>query len=460
MEKINFKDRKKELRYLDTQYDKNGSAVVVIYGRRRVGKTELIKRFIGNKKAIYYLADKRGARINSREFARYCADSFNDVPPEAEGFYECFQYIRNRIANEKLIVVIDEFSYLVDRDNSIPSVFQKIVDEVIKDKNILLILCGSNMSMMYESTLSYKSPLYGRVSSEWKLAPLDFEGLKEFFESAEEMVKYYSVFGNIPAYLSVIEKNKSFEKNIVENILTKGGKLYKEPDRLLREELSEPSSYEGILESMAKSTKLTQIAINAGFEPKDMPKYFKVLKNLDLIRKEVAVTERKTKKSEYHIDDNLILFWYTFVSRRFSLLEMGNEEFVFDKYIKNNLNIYIGKQFERLCIGFVNMRYKEKFDNIGRFWTYYRENNIRKQVEIDVLCLDEDKRQIAFFECKWKTLKERQAIGILEVLKEKSKYVGWNLDKRKEFFGLIGKKIENKNRLRKDGYMVFDLEDF
>ncbi|MEA3254288.1 MAG: ATP-binding protein [Candidatus Altiarchaeota archaeon] len=460
MQKIIFKNRRTELEFLNNLYRKE-KGLVVIYGRRRVGKTELTKEFIKNKKAIYFLADKRGTKVNTKEFAKYCAEFFNDIPPEVNNFDDAFKYITKRWNKERLIVVIDEFPYLIEKDKSIPSVFQKIIDEIINKKNILLILSGSSMSMMYEGVLSYKSPLYGRSVGKWELTPLKVRDMLKFLEGIkiEDISRYYAVFGNMPAYLVAIDKSSSFEDNITRNILKKGGKLYKEPEIILREELTEPETYLTILESMTQSTKLSGIASLSGLKAKDMPKYFKVLMKLGIIRREISVTEKKTKKSRYYINDNLFTFWFRYCKPHLSLLEIGKEEYVFKKHIKNDLNTFIGKQFERLCLKIIEDKLGERFDKFGRFWSYYREKGERKQIEIDAVALNFRSKDIGFFEVKWKDLKLREARNILNKLKEKSMWVDWHLKDRNEYFGLIAKKINGKEKLKKEGYICYDLND-
>jgi len=461
MQKIIFRNREKELRFLNNIYRKEGKGLVVIYGRRRVGKTELIKEFIKDKKAIYFLADKRGTKVNTNEFAKYCAEFFKDILPDVNNFDEAFRYITKRWNRGKLIVAIDEFPYLIEKDDSILSIFQKIIDEIINKENILLILSGSSMSMMYEGVLSYKSPLYGRCVGKWELTPLRFRDILKFLDNMkmEDIVRYYAVFGNIPAYLVVINKHLGFEENIIENILKKGGKLYREPEIVLREELSEPETYLTILESMTHSTKLSEIASLSDLKAKDMPKYFKVLMNLGIIRREISVTEKKTKKSRYYINDNLFTFWFKYCKPYLSLLEIGEEDYVFKKHIANELNNFIGKQFEKLCLDIIEEKSRKKFDKFGRFWCYYKEKGKREQIEIDIVALNEKTKEIGFFEVKWKNLKEKETRDLLEELKEKSKLVEWNNKKRKEFYGIIAKKINGKEKLKEEGFLCYDLGD-
>ena len=462
MQKIIFRNREEELRFLNNIYRKEGKGLVVIYGRRRVGKTELIKEFIKDKKAIYYLADKRGTRTNTNEFVKYCAEFFNDMPPDVDNFDGAFRYIMKRCGKEKLVVAIDEFPYLIEKDDSIPSIFQKIIDEIINKGNILLILSGSSMSMMYEGVLSYKSPLYGRCVGKWELTPLRFKDILKFLDNMkmEDIVRYCAVFGNMPAYLVAINKHLSFEENIIENILKKGGRLYREPEIILREELSEPETYLSILESMTHSTKLSEIASLSDLKAKDMPKYFRVLMNLGIIRREISVTEKKTKKSRYYINDNLFTFWFRYCKPYLSLLEIGEEDYVFKKHIANDLNNFIGKQFEGLCLDIIEEKYRKKFNKFGRFWCHHKEKGERKQIEIDIVALNEKTKEIAFFEVKWKNLRERETMSILEELREKSRFVEWNRDERKEHYGIIAKSIREKEMFRDKGYICYDLGDF
>jgi AAA+ ATPase superfamily predicted ATPase len=188
-----FVDRKEELEFLEREFTDTGLKVIILYGRRRVGKTELINQFCKDKPHIYFLADKRGTQINAREFAAHLARYFNDITPEVRNFDDAFIYILKRTEDRKLIVAIDEFAYLVEKDDSIPSVFQKIVDVHLKGTNTYLILCGSSISMM-EGILGYRSPLYGRRTGQWKVTPLRFKDSWSFLPrySLEEFIEAFS----------------------------------------------------------------------------------------------------------------------------------------------------------------------------------------------------------------------------------------------------------------------------
>jgi len=458
MQKINFIDRDRELNFLEELHSKKGG-LVVIYGRRRVGKTELIKQFITGKNHLYYLADKRGTEINSRNMARLAAETFNEMPPVIENFDDVFKFIVKR-TDEKFIVVIDEFSYLVEKDSAIPSVFQAIVDEIIRGKDILLVLSGSSIRMMYKGTLSYKSPLYGRRIGEWKLNPLYFKDVIKFFPGAglEKVIEIYAIFGNIPSYLEDLDVSLPIKENIINSILKKGSKIYREPEFLLKEELREPSRYISIFEALGSSTKLSEIASKAGVPAKDMPKYFKVLSDLELVRKEVPVTEKKTKNTHYYINDNLFNFFFKLANSYISLLEEGREEETYKK-IESSLQLLISTAFEDVVREEIAAFLDFHVERTGRWWGYSRKDGIRFEEEIDVVAINQIEKKIAFIECKFSILNDKNALKVISDLKRKAKIVKWHDRQRKEIFGIAAKKIDGKEKLREEGFIALDFED-
>jgi AAA+ ATPase superfamily predicted ATPase len=454
-----FIDRERELEFLEEKFNSDERQLIVIYGRRRLGKTELIKQFCKDKDHIYFLADRRGSLLNAERFANIAAEFFGDVPPKVRNFDDVFTYIAIRLNKRKIVTVIDEFSYLVEKDDSIPSVFQLIWDEVLKDKNIMLILCGSLVSMM-ESILSYRSPLYGRRTGQWKLSPLRFNQAKQFFPnySTEQRVVAYSILGGIPFYLNTFDDRKDIYVNIEEKILTKGEVLYEEVEFLLREELRDYSSYLSILEAIARgNSRLSEIANFSKIQAKDLPKYLNVLIRLDIVEKVHPITEKRaTKKTIYKIKDNFFDFYFRFVYPYKSDLELGNVKKVMG-IIKKDFNTFIGKKFEDVSRGFLyELSLKGltpfKLLNIGTWW--------EKDEEIDIVAFDREGKRILFCEAKWQDLDESEAERILERLKKKASVVKWFNAKRKEYFCLIGKRLKDKKDLREKGYLVFDLEDF
>ncbi len=458
MPKMEFIDRERELGFLEEIYNKRGG-LVIIYGRRRIGKTELIKQFTAGKNHLYYLADKRGTNINARNMMRLAAEIFNEQPAVVENFDDVFKFIAKR-SSEDFIVVIDEFSYLVEKDSAIPSVFQKITDEIISGKNILLILSGSSISMMYNGTLSYKSPLYGRRTGEWKLEPLKFRDVAKFFPTAtfEKSIELFAIFGNIPSYLVDVEPSKTIKENVISTILKKGSRLYREPEFLLKEELREPSRYVSIFEALGSSTKLSEVASKAGVPAKDMPKYFKVLSDLELVKKELPVTEKRTKNSRYYIKDNLFYFYFRFINPSISFLEEGKEEEVYRK-IEPSIVLLFSKAFEEVVREDITAFLDFQAENAGRWWGYSRKGSIRVEEEIDVVALNAAENKIAFIECKYGHLDYKRASEIIKDLKRKAKVVKWHNKTRKEFFGIAAKEIMSKERLREEGYIAIDFED-
>jgi AAA+ ATPase superfamily predicted ATPase len=182
---IRFFNREIELDFLKRKFNTPDSQFIILYGRRRVGKTELIQQFSKNKKALYLLADKRGTQLNLERFAQKAAEHFNEIPPRVNNFYDFSKYLFQHINTEKLIIAIDEFSYLIERDDTIPSVFQVVWDEYLKNSNVMLILCGSSISMMVEGALTQKSPLYGRRTGQWKLESLKSFQIQEFYKEID-----------------------------------------------------------------------------------------------------------------------------------------------------------------------------------------------------------------------------------------------------------------------------------
>jgi len=451
---IQFINRETELGFLNKKFKTKNTEFIPIYGRRRVGKTELILEFIKDKPSVYFLSSIIEEKENLKKISDLLAEFFDDNALRLNGFKDWESvFIYLGLKKKKFVFVIDEFPYLAGVNKGISSIFQAGWDQYLKDSNIFFILCGSSIGMMYKEVLSYGAPLYGRRTGQIELKSMLFKESVNFFPkySIEDKVIVYSILGGIPAYLKMFDHKSNLHKNI-ENILDKNHPFFNEPEILVKEELRESSKYMSILKAIAfGKTKLNDISNYTEIERTTLFKYIEVLIELGFIEKQLPVTEKnqqKSKKGLYFMKDEFFNFWFKFIFPFKSEIEINKTNDILTKIIKE-MNQYVGHGFENICRQLIWDFNSITFNKSGRWWN--------KDEEIDIVCLDEQKRESLFVECKWSSLTEKKASQILEELKEKSKFVEW--ERKKEYFGLIGKKILGKEKLRKEGFFVWDLED-
>ena len=450
-----FIDRENELKFLNEKWNSPGFEFIPIYGRRRIGKTELAKQFSKDKPTIYYLASSGTKKENITSF-KGCAKKIVNIDFLIDDWEQILKYISETV-DKRTLIIIDEFPYLIESQKGMSSIFQRIIDLHLKDKNLFLILLGSSVGMMYREVLEYKAPLYGRRTGQINLNPLNFNAcVKLLDKNIEESIMIYGICDGMPSYLNLFKEKKNFWSLLKENVIEVNSILREEPIFLLRQEFREPTVYMTILSSIAQGhTKLGQIIDYCGLKDKTgiMPYLYK-LEYCGFIKKELPVVWGK--KGVYKLSDFFMSFWFRFIKPDLSLPE---EEIL--KNIKKQYNTYLGFVFEDICKQFLVSKKPFEFTAIGRQWGRIpKAPKGENTYEIDLVTLDEDSRTIGFFECKWMDLKVGDSLKILEELKEKAKCVDWCSDSRVEMFGLIGKKIRGKERLRAEGYLVWDLEDF
>ncbi|MEM4610158.1 MAG: ATP-binding protein [Thermoproteota archaeon] len=454
-----FVDREEELGFLEERYGSANPELVIVYGRRRIGKTELVAKFITGKPAVYFLADRRPERDLLQEFKVKMAqvlrdESFSRI--EVGGWLELFEEFLKWWGGERIIIVIDEFPTLIEGNKSIPSVFQKIWDLRLKDSRVMLVLLGSSVSMMETEVLGYRSPLYGRRTGQWRLQPLRFQCLGEFFPkySGEDLVRVHGCLGGVPAYLLKFDPNISFWGNVASRILRKGEFLYGEAEFLLREELREPRLYSAILSAVAfGASSFGEIAGFTGLEKTLLSKYLDVLEELGWVERLYPVGERiKPRKALYRIADPYMAFWFRYVFPNKSDLELGNVDPVLER-VKRDYDVYLGSVYEQLFreslrhVG--NLPFHPSI--IGRWWF--------KEQEIDAVALNEAQSSVAFFEVKWSRLRKAESERIIQELKKKAEAFKWRWGKRREYFGLFARRVEGKEELSKRGHIVLELRD-
>lgn len=382
------------------------------------------------------------------------SNHFDERKPEIDNWRETTNYLKEKMEEEKMVLSIDEFPYLVESNKSILSYFQELTDKI--DSNSTLILCGSSISIMESEVMGHKSPLYGRRTSQIDLQPFNFTtSLKVIDYPLKEAIRSYSITGGTPMYLFNFNYNKSLEENIKKKILNKSAFMYEEPEFLLRTELRNPKRYMGILETIAGGeTRLNRISNTTGIEIGPLSNYIKTLRRLRLVRREIPITaeRKKSKRSLYMINDNFFRFWFQFVEPKKSWIE-EDPKAVLKEDIMPLLDEFTSKTFEEICweatwkLNRKNI-FQNKFSKIGRWW--YRD------VELDILGLNEKRNKALFGECKW----TKNPVGYSEIkkLKEIAKKVKWRKDKRDENYILFSKSGFKEDLEEEEKVKLYDLK--
>ncbi|MBE0411154.1 MAG: ATP-binding protein, partial [Anaerolineales bacterium] len=312
-----FINRESELDLLEKRFTSGKAELFVLYGRRRVGKTELLARFCDGKRAVFFVSDL-GSEVSLRSALSSEVNSTllgrDNISAVYATWEELFKAIGQAAQLERLVVVLDEFPYLINAYNPLTSILQRVWDQALNNSQVMLILCGSYIGMMEDSVLGYQAPLYGRRTGQYLLEPLQFKDARLFFldYSLEDQVRTYAVYGGTPAYLLSLQGTTSLVQNIQDGILTRGSFLYDEVRFILQQELREPRNYFAILQAIAAGkTRLNEIKQATGID--GATAYLDTLQQLFLVKRRVPVTETQPHKSRrgiYRLRDPYLRFWF------------------------------------------------------------------------------------------------------------------------------------------------------
>ena len=432
-----FIGRERELTALKEWYDKDGIGMMVIYGRRRIGKSTLITEFAKGKRTIFYTATKIGKNRNLELFSKQVVDllmpGLGEVRfPSTEAV---FDFIDKNMGSEKIVLVIDELPYWAERDEALLSVLQKYMDTVWNDKNLKIILCGSALSFMEKKVLSEKSPLFGRRDSQMKLDAFDYLDSAKFVPdySNEDKAICYGITGGIAKYLSMIDPAKSMDENIIRLFFRTDGYLYDETRNLLTQEFSDIAIVNNIVEQIASGENtLNTIAGKIGEKESTILYSLDKLISVGLVEKKRCITEEKNKKkTQYVLKDSMFKFWYEFIPKATSVIEMGQGELYYQKVVKPALHSFMGAVFEEMCRYYtlkqgIMGEYGCFITSVGTWWGVEnitdQNGNFRAQsADIDVVALSETDKKAVVGECKFKN--EKIDKGIYDTLIRRGKVI-------------------------------------
>jgi AAA+ ATPase superfamily predicted ATPase len=395
-----FVNRTVELDILKKRFTSDKAEFFVLYGRRRVGKTELLARFCEGKRAIFFVADL-GSEVSLRSALSEAVNMALFGPGQMNAVYstweDLFQALGQASQSERLIVVLDEFPYLLSAHPPLASILQRVWDHTLRNSQVMLILCGSYIGMMEAAVLGYQAPLYGRRTSQYLLEPLQFQDARLLFSDydLEDQVRVYAVYGGTPAYLHTLQTDATLAENIRDGILTRGSFMYDEVRFVLQQELREPRNYFAILEAIAAGkTRLNEIKQATGIE--GATAYLDTLQQLHLVERRVPVTETQPHKSRrgiYRLKDHYLHFWFRYVHPNRSQLERGGAQIILDKQVLPQIDVYTGLAFEEVCKQFLwssglsgNLPFAPV--NIGNWWNANEEVDLVVLGETDALLVE------------------------------------------------------------------------
>lgn len=450
-----FIGRRHELDELDELYRRDGFQMLILYGRRRIGKSTLLQEFVTDKKAVFYTAIQSGAQKNLELMSRRVLDA---LAPEMTGvsfrsYEELFSFLGRQCQNERIVFVIDELPYLVEQDAPLLSVMQKYIDTEWSSGQMFLILCGSSVSFMEDEVLSEKSPLFGRRTAQLHLKPFPYREAAAFTPSytLEEKAVCYGITGGVAKYLSLLDDTLTLDENITRLFFSKNGYLYEEPNNLLTQEFRNISTYNAIIGSVAAGrTKLAEIADLTHLDASTVNHAARNLIKTGILKKELAITdEGNKKKNRYILADHMFRFWYQFVPDAVDAIELHRGDVYYQHIVKPRLSDYMGNVFEDICRAYTLEAGLEGqlaclVTRVGKWWG--TDPAKREETDIDVVGLDPIQKTAVIGECKFRNesldksvfdrLVERQGLidrryrVIQYLLFAKSGFSDWVLEQR------------------------------
>jgi len=459
-----FVNRETEFVFLEERYRSDQAEFVVLYGRRRVGKTELLHHFCQGKPHIFFVADLGTDESNLAHFSRAVSQHVHG-DSEIEGLYRDWDQGLSRVARlaqeERLVLVFDEFTYLVGAQEGIASILQRLWDENLRHSKIMLILCGSYVGMMMQHVLGYRAPLYGRRTGEWHLQPFSFDASQLMIPwlTAEDQLRAYAVLGGMPAYLAAFNPQLDLLENVDLQILQRGTFLHNEPRLLLQSELRDPTTYFSILEAIAGgATRPNEIAQRAGLPLSSLTYYINNLRDLGLIDRAVPATEpspERSRRALYRLTDGFFRFWFRYVLPNRSLLEQGQTSTVV-KRVEDQIDVYTGPVFEDVCrqqVWDLNNEKRLPFSvqRVGSWWS--------RTAEIDLCAIGEDGLLLA--ECKWWS--GPVGLNVLDTLRARSHEVKLPESPHRihlALFSRSGFTPEVEDVAREEGVLLFNFQDW
>jgi AAA+ ATPase superfamily predicted ATPase len=443
-----FVDREEERRILDEEWQKAGGRMIILYGRRRIGKTRLLAEFVQGKQGILSFSEDVASAIQIKQFQAECAAFFNDdllASLRMETWDQVFTYLAQKPLKERAYLVIDEFTYLIKNDPSLLSALQKAWDTALSGSNWCILLCGSMLGLMSDLALSATSPLYGRRTRDMLLEALPFVHAKKFLDQPfPDALRTYLTIGGIPEYLLKAADYASFSEFVEREFFSRFGYFYREPYFILSQEFRELKTYQSILHAIADgNTAPGAIAQFCGMDARRIYPYLEGMTRLGIVERELPILV-DTRHGIYRIKDTVFDFWYSFVF-------LNREAIETDTFRPSvpAMDRYFGKRFE----GFVRREVVPRVlpgSRVGRWWW--------KGEEIDVVAVDDQEHGIVFGECKWGALDRREARGVLTRLEAKAEMVRHDRYPKERYL-LVAGSVEGKEDLRDEGYLVYDLAD-
>jgi AAA+ ATPase superfamily predicted ATPase len=408
-----FVGRESELKSLNNLYQSDRFEFLVLYGRRRVGKTYLLDEFKKEKKVLEFLAIEGNDKLNLDLFSEAIYAYFEQ--PKSTGAFtrwsDAFDYIYEQAKKEKIVLIIDEYPYAAEANKSLASMLQRAIDHQFKQTNLTLILSGSHVGFMENEVIGMKSPLFGRRTAAIRLKSFDYFDSGRMLPtfSNEDKVKFFSVLGGTPYYLSLVDANLTFEENVIKLFFTTNALLYNEVQMLLLQELRQPANYNVIIQAIATgSLTLAAISEKTGIQKSSLTRYLQTLIEMEIIKKELPYGEKpeKSRKGQYLLADNLFRFWYSFVFKSRNIIERGNGKTYAERRIFPKLSDFIGKPtFEEIALSYLNrLNAQNKLSLLPTYYgSWWGTDNVKKEpTDIDILVVDEEENQAIFGECKWR----------------------------------------------------------